>query len=42
LPSSGPAKYVLELKDGMARRFGINSGTALRISGTLKFKADGS
>jgi uncharacterized protein len=38
LPSEGPAKYVLELKEGMARRFGIRPGTRLDIPSNLKFK----
>jgi uncharacterized membrane protein (UPF0127 family) len=29
LPSTGPAKYVLELKQGRAARYGIRSGTRL-------------
>ena len=38
LPSSGPAKYVLELKDGMAKHFGIRPGTRFNIPSNLTFK----
>jgi len=40
LPSSGPAKYVLELKDGMASKLGIGPKTKLGISSSLAFKSD--
>lgn len=41
LPSAGPAKYVLELKGGMAKRFGIGPGTRIDIPSDLKFKPEG-
>lgn len=40
LPSTGPALYVLELKDGMAAKFGISGGTKLTIPTTLKYRGD--
>lgn len=39
LPSTGPAQYVLELKDGMAARYRIGPGTVLTIPANAKYKA---
>jgi uncharacterized protein len=38
LPSDGEAKYVLELKAGMAERLNIRRGTTIRIPETVKAK----
>jgi uncharacterized membrane protein (UPF0127 family) len=40
LPSTGPAQYVLELKDGMAAKYRIGPGTVLTIPANAKFKPD--
>lgn len=40
LPSSGPAQYVLELKDGMAARYRIGPGTVLKIPANATYKPD--
>lgn len=37
LPSTGPAQYVLELKDGMAAKYGIKPGTSLTIPPDAKY-----
>lgn len=36
LPSSGPAQYVIELKQGQAAKFGVQPGTILDIPKSLK------
>jgi uncharacterized membrane protein (UPF0127 family) len=38
LPSTGPAKFVLELKDGTASKLGIGPGTKLDIPATVLYK----
>ena len=38
LPSTAPSKYVLELKDGRASRFGIAPGTKLTIPPNASYK----
>lgn len=38
LPSQGSAQYALELKVGMAKKFGIKPGTVLRLPAGLKSK----
>ena len=38
VPSSAPAKYVLELKIGRAKKFGIKSGTVLSLPKDVKAK----
>ena len=38
LPSKGPAKYVLELKKGMAAKFGIKDGMILDLPKDVKAK----
>lgn len=38
LPSTGPAQYVLELKDGMAAKYRIGPGTTLTIPANAKYK----
>jgi uncharacterized membrane protein (UPF0127 family) len=38
VPSSGPAKYVLELKVGRAKKFGIKPGTVLNLPKDVKAK----
>jgi uncharacterized membrane protein (UPF0127 family) len=40
LPSTGPAQYVLELKDGMAAKYRIAAGTKLTIPTTLKYRGE--
>jgi uncharacterized membrane protein (UPF0127 family) len=35
LPSRGPVKYVLEMRQGAAKRLGIKSGTAIAIPSTV-------
>lgn len=40
LPSTGPAHYVLELKGGMAAKFGISPGTKLNIPSSLKYRGN--
>lgn len=40
LPSTAPANYVLELKDGMAAKLGIKPGTKLTLPTTLKYRGD--
>jgi uncharacterized membrane protein (UPF0127 family) len=38
VPSNGPAKYVLELKVGRAKKFGIKPGTVLNLPKDVKAK----
>ena len=38
LPSDGPAQYVLELKEGCAKKFGIKKGTKFEIPDSVKAK----
>src|SRR5207245_531028 len=38
LPSKGPAIYVLEMKQGAAKRLGIGPGTEISIPDTVKSK----
>ncbi len=41
VPSKGPAKYVLELKSGKAKQFGIKTGTQIPIPKDVKSKDGG-
>lgn len=36
VPSKGPTKYVLEMKRGAFKRFGIKAGTVFKIPSSLK------
>lgn len=40
LPSSGPAFYVLEMKEGAAARLGIKAGSTVSIPKDLAYKGD--